>query len=170
MVFELDSGGRTRTVSVERLEAQGSRFRVSIDGRSQEVEAVKVDRSTFSLLFADGRSERVGVAPEGRRGELRVHVRGGSISVAVDGRRWRRSATERGAIAGEERVVAPMPGRVVRVFVTAGDRVEPRQPLVVVEAMKMENEFRAARGGRVKEVGARVGMSVEAGRLLVVIE
>jgi biotin carboxyl carrier protein len=65
--------------------------------------------------------------------------------------------------------VAPMPGKIVRVLVEPGDRVRARQALVVIEAMKMENELRAARDGTVAEVQAREEMSVDAGTLLVVI-
>ena len=63
-----------------------------------------------------------------------------------------------------------MPGRVVRVLVATGDTVEARQPVVVVEAMKMENELRSPKTGRVKEVSVAAGTSVEAGRVLVVID
>jgi len=63
-----------------------------------------------------------------------------------------------------------MPGRVVRVLVNAGDEVAARQGVVVVEAMKMENELRSPKAGTVKEVAVTPGTSVEAGRVLVVIE
>ncbi len=63
-----------------------------------------------------------------------------------------------------------MPGRVVRVLVAVGDEVAHRQGLVVVEAMKMENELGAPRAGRVTEIAVAEGVSVEAGRLLSVIE
>jgi biotin carboxyl carrier protein len=63
-----------------------------------------------------------------------------------------------------------MPGRVVKVLVKIGDRVKAGQGLVVIEAMKMENELRAARDGKVVDVRAREATSVEAGALLVVIE
>ena len=65
---------------------------------------------------------------------------------------------------------APMPGRVLRVLVNAGDPVTARQGVVVVEAMKMENELVSPRDGRVREIHVTEGVSVEAGRLLVVIE
>src|SRR6185312_12205975 len=71
---------------------------------------------------------------------------------------------------GEQKVLAPMPGRVVRVLVAEGDAVDLRQPLVVVEAMKMENELRSPKAGRVKHVSATAGLSVEAGAVLIVIE
>ena len=63
-----------------------------------------------------------------------------------------------------------MPGKVLRVLVRAGDAVEPRQGLVVIEAMKMENELRAARAGRVKSVRVSEGQSVDAGALLAIVE
>jgi biotin carboxyl carrier protein len=63
-----------------------------------------------------------------------------------------------------------MPGRVVRVLVQAGDDVEAKQGVVVVEAMKMENELRSPKTGRVKEVNVSPGTSVEAGRVLLVVE
>jgi biotin carboxyl carrier protein len=63
-----------------------------------------------------------------------------------------------------------MPGRVLRVLVKAGDTVTARQGLVVVEAMKMENEITSPKDGRIKEVGVSDGQSVEVGRLLVVVE
>ena len=69
-----------------------------------------------------------------------------------------------------QRVNAPMPGKVVRVLVSRGDAVKARQGLVVVEAMKMENELRAARDGRVREVFVSEGQSVDAGTPLVVVE
>jgi biotin carboxyl carrier protein len=62
-----------------------------------------------------------------------------------------------------------MPGKIVRVLVKPGDPVRARQGLVVIEAMKMENELRAARDGTVTEVQAREAMSVDAGTVLVVI-
>jgi biotin carboxyl carrier protein len=63
-----------------------------------------------------------------------------------------------------------MPGKVVRVLVKSGEPVRARQPLVVVEAMKMENELRAGRDGLVAEIHAREGESVDAGALLIVVQ
>jgi biotin carboxyl carrier protein len=71
---------------------------------------------------------------------------------------------------GRQQVLAPMPGRVLRVLVQPGDEVQARQGLVVIEAMKMENELMSPKAGRVAEVAVAEGASVEAGRLLVVVE
>ena len=92
------------------------------------------------------------------------------VAVRLNGRRARGRKDDAAAGSGPLRIAAPMPGKVVRVLVKAGDAVRARQPVVVVEAMKMENELRADRDGTVAEIHAREGMSVEAGALLVVIQ
>jgi biotin carboxyl carrier protein len=88
--------------------------------------------------------------------------------VTVNGRR--RVGASAPAAVGPQRIAAPMPGKIVRVFVRPGDAVTARQPLVVVEAMKMENELRASRDGTVAEVHVREGVLVEAGTPLIVIQ
>jgi biotin carboxyl carrier protein len=92
------------------------------------------------------------------------------LDAIVDGRRRRPDRGSGSAGAGEERVTAPMPGRVLRVLVQPGDQVTVRQSLVVVEAIQMENELTAPRDGRVREVHVTPGASVEAGRVLVVLD
>jgi biotin carboxyl carrier protein len=94
------------------------------------------------------------------------------VRIPVHVRNGRRRAGEAAAAGGAavQRIGAPMPGKVVRVLVKAGDEVKVRQGLVVVEAMKMENEVRATRDGRVSELLVVEGQSVEAGATLVVVE
>jgi biotin carboxyl carrier protein len=129
----------------------------------------------FSPRAADTRTtviaREVQVTPTGRAGEMLVSVGGRVIAATANGRRTGRAAADAaGGSHGEQVVRAPMPGRVVRVLVSAGDTVAARQGVVVVEAMKMENELRSPRAGRVKEVPVAAGAAVEAGRVLVVIE
>jgi biotin carboxyl carrier protein len=113
----------------------------------------------------------VSLAPGTAPGELLAYLGGRTAPVTVNASRTGRGAADAGGSAhGEQKVSAPMPGRVVRVLVAAGDEVQARQPVVVVEAMKMENELRSPKAGRVKDVAVAPGASVEAGRVLVVIE
>src|SRR5512137_89884 len=171
MQLHVEVNGRLRTVDVERKEGI---YRVVIDGVERMVDAAAVDASTFSLIcLADGRSsQEVGLSPTGLPGEIAVHMPAGVASARV--RTGRSSRFGRGSGAsqadGTQQVLAPMPGKVVRVLVKAGDEVKARQGLVVVEAMKMENELRSPKDGRVAEVLVAEGASVEAGRLLVVVE
>jgi biotin carboxyl carrier protein len=173
VTFEIEINARSRTVSVERTGP--GRYRVSVDGQAHDVDAVRVGSYGLSILL-DGPggsqiSREIQVAPSNVRGELLVALDGRTVGASVNGRRTGRGAADSGAHAhGEQAVVAPMPGRVVRVLVSPGDTVAARQPVVVVEAMKMENELRSPKAGRVKDVAVAPGTSVDAGRVLVVIE
>ena len=115
-------------------------------------------------------SHEVTLSPDPGSGGLSVRVGGTPVAVSFNGRR-RRGGADPGADAGAgpQRLVAPMPGRIVRVLVKTGEAVAARQPLVVIEAMKMENELRAASDGRVAEIHVVDGQSVDAGALLAVI-
>jgi biotin carboxyl carrier protein len=163
MEFAIEVGGRVRHVAVNRV---GSSFTVSVDGKPWDVDPTLIDPQTLSLLIGH-RSYEVTLAPDQASGQLLVHVGSTAIAVTQNGRRrWGRSAD---GGSGPQRIMAPMPGKVVRVLVKAGEAVQARQPLIVVEAMKMENELRAARAGTVAEMHAREGASVDAGALLAVI-
>jgi len=162
MEYAIEIAGRTRHVAITRT---ASTLTVSIDGKALDVNPVSVNAQTLSLLIGH-RSYEVTLAPDAT-GQLLVRVGSTPVVVTPNGRRrWGRSAD---AGSGPQRIVAPMPGKVVRVLVKAGDAVQARQPLIVVEAMKMENELRAARAGTVAELHAREGSSVDAGALLAVL-
>ena len=175
MNFDIEVGGHPTRVTVER---SGDLFRVEVGGQSYRVDLAHVDGSTLSMILRDhaASSYEVGLAERPTPGEWEVYLRAGVVYTRVDGhgraRRVRRSAgvDPFAATSGQLQVVAPMPGRIVRVLVAAGDEVAARQGLVVVEAMKMENELRAPRAARVKDVHAVEGTTVEAGRVLVVLE
>jgi biotin carboxyl carrier protein len=163
------------TVGLEPGERSGT-FTVTIKNKSRLVDASWLDADTFSLI--DGGAAR----------EIRLHRRDGRGSVGVEfgGRLYEAvvaragtgassppSATGAVSTAGAIepiRVKAPMPGRVVRVLVAVGDRVTARQPVVVVEAMKMENELRAPNSGVVREVLVVPGAAVESGAVLIVVD
>lgn len=171
MTFEIEIDGRVRTVSVEAVGsagAEGGRFRVRIDGQPHEVDSRRTDLGLSLVYPGSLRSVDVAVT-ERTGGEWLLQLPHVAVTAVVDGRRVR-GAVREAAASGEVRVIAPMPGRVVRVLVKAGDQVAARQGLVVVEAMKMENELAAPRAGTVKEIAVGEGQSVEPGRLLVLIE
>ena len=124
----------------------------------------------MSLVFASGgASYDVGFASDAATGLLHVRVGTTTVPVSLNGRR-RRHDDPGHAGAGPQRIVAPMPGKIVRVGVAPGEAVRARQTVVVIEAMKMENELKAARDGTVAELHAQEGASVDAGALLVVIQ
>lgn len=171
MTFDIEINGRLRSISIERTTA--GRYRAIVDGHPRVIDGVRVGSFGLSLLFdgSDGSSRNVQVAPGSERGELLIGVDGQAVSAVLNGRRSGRAAADAGSHAdGEQTIVAPMPGRIVRLLVARGDEVAARQPIVVVEAMKMENELRSPKTGRVKEIAVGAGESVEAGRVLAIIE
>ena len=119
------------------------------------------------------RSYEVSFEARGNGGYV-VHVNGEPIPLSVTDPRKRarrgHAADAGQGVDGPVPIVAPMPGRIVKVLVRPGDTVAARQGVVVVEAMKMENELRAPRAGNVSDVRVREGMSVEANAVLVVVE
>ena len=169
MTFEVELDGKRRSVAIEPT--GGGVFRVAIDGIVHVVRAERTGEFGLSILADEpaGRSLDVTVTPAGPPGEVLVGLGGRTVPVTIDGRR-RRAAHEGTHAQGEQAVTAPMPGRIARVLVSPGDAVAARQGVVVVEAMKMENELRSPKAGRVKDVSVAPGSLVEAGRVLVVIE
>ena len=187
MTFEVEVAGRMRTVTVEPADQSG-RLRVTLDGEPHVLDVARAGEYGLSLLVQppdgtvpfSGRarvgkrtaalSAEVQITPGAVAGEVLAHLHGRTIAVTINNRRARHAADAGAHGHGESSVVAPMPGRVVRVRVSPGEDVSARQGVVVVEAMKMENELRAPRAGRVKEVTVAPGTSVEAGHVLAVIE
>lgn len=171
MTFEVEINGRTRSVSVEHTHT--GHYRLVVDGTPHEVDAARIGNFGLSLILdhESGLSRDLQVAPAAIPGEFLVTLDGRIVSAVIDRRRTARRGSDGAADAdGEQAVLAPMPGRVVRVLVAPGDVVAAKQGVVVVEAMKMENELRSPKAGRVKEVAVTPGTSVDAGRVLVVIE
>ena len=171
MILQAEIGGHLRQIAAERL-GPPDRFRVTIDGRAFDVSASRVDQRTWSLLMPDGSQHLVAVSGALASG-LTVHLPAGDLPVTLPHmRRGRHRDSVRAGLSGEgpARIVAPMPGKVVRILAAVGQQVEAGQGVIVVEAMKMENELRAPRDGVVKEVPVPEGHSVEAGALLAVVE
>jgi biotin carboxyl carrier protein len=120
----------------------------------------------YSILL-EGRSYDVYV--EETPGGVVVSVQGYDFEVDVrDPRRWSRKAASRGG-DGVQTIASPMPGKVVRVLVAVGDPLQAGQGIVVVEAMKMQNEMKALRAGKVLSLPAKEGATVAAGEILATI-
>ncbi len=158
--------------------ADGDDWIVTIDGQVRRVSLMRTGAG-WSLLLADGTQDEGGCRQSydiafdrDSAADVVVHVNGTPVAISLPhlhasaARRRRRG---RAGGTGASEIVAPMPGRVVSVLVEPGDAVVERQPVIVLEAMKMQNEVRAARGGVVAEVRVAGGAAVEAGAVLVVI-
>lgn len=171
---DIDINGRIRSVAVELVDSAAKLFRVSWDDVTRTVDFRQLAADTCSVIVVEGGagSHYVRCVDTDRQGGLDLHVNGAVVHARVNRglTRLTRRADHVASTSGGQYVTAPMPGKVVRLLVQPGDEVEERQGVVVVEAMKMENELRALRAGKVVEVLIDEGDSVETGKVLVVIE
>jgi biotin carboxyl carrier protein len=165
MTCDLETPGGRRAIEFRR---RGSVWEMTLDGRILSVDVTAI-AGRWSLLIGSRSYE---VAVERRsNGERIVYVNGVAVPISIMDPR-ERLVRRRGTVSAEtgpRSIVSPMPGRIVKVLVREGEVVAAQQGLVVVEAMKMENELRAPRAGQVSAVKVVEGMSVEAKTVLVTL-
>jgi len=166
MKYEVHIAGKTRTVELTR---DGARWQISLDGTATDVDAIEIAPGIFSVLL-NGESHEIRVAPN-PNGTLTIHDGPNEFKAEVaDPRAWR--GRKHGAVEaeGRQQIVAPMPGKVIRLLVKPGDKVEAGQGLLVVEAMKMQNEVKSPKTGTVEKLQAKEGQAVNAGDVLAWID
>lgn len=164
MNLRIKINNRVRNVAIHR---GSSRDEISLDGKGIAADVVEVRTGVFSVLI-DGKVFEACVwhAGEGAR----VAIRGVEyIAQIEDPRQWRRGAAGSSSVEGRHNITAPMPGKVVRVLVKGGEKVALGQGLLIVEAMKMQNEIKALKDGTVEKVAVQEGQPVNAGQVLAVI-
>jgi biotin carboxyl carrier protein len=160
-------GGASHDVEVEK---RGHDFSVFIDGQHHDLELVSLDGAVASLRFpASGRSLQV-TYHQGANGSWRVTVGQREFDLEVLTPAEAVEAVSAARDSGPSRLMAPIPGKVVAVKVEPGDEVVPGQSLIVLEAMKMENELAADQKGKVAAIHVAAGDTVEGGELLVELE
>lgn len=168
MKLTAEINGESREV---RIKVDGSRVSAEVDGRSYLLEA-RVSGPGVHLLMLDGRVYECRVeADAGRAAAAEIHIGSRAFSVTlIDPKRLRGGRSAGAQSDGTAQIVAPMPGKVVRLLVEQGAQVEAGDSIVVVEAMKMQNEMKSPRAGTVTELHAQAGATVKAGEVLAVIE
>ncbi len=170
--IDIEVGGTVHQVTVDRDASAADRLRVSWGEVVRLVDVRRLDAHTLSLvgLGEDVTSLEARVVDAESRGKLDVTIDGVLVRASVNTGRTVSLVDPGDASQGPHDVLAPMPGKVVRVLVQEGDDVAAQQSVVVVEAMKMENELATACAGTVKHIPVSEGVSVGAGTVLVVIE
>jgi biotin carboxyl carrier protein len=163
----LDPGAEAKPVIVELTELPGGSLEAKVDGRGVELDVADVE--SHLNVRVDG--QIVDLTTEGLLPELGAIASGQRSIVRVESERMRSAeqAKKSSTVGGSGVVKSPMPGRVVKVLVSKGDSVKAGQGLVVLEAMKMENEVRARAAGTVAEVHVAPGAAVEGNAKLVTL-
>lgn len=166
MKYEVRISGKTHIVE---LEHRADGWHASIEGESGiAADVVEIVPNVFSVLLS-GCSHEIYVTPSSG-GQLQLHTGGLEfLAEVIDPRSWRGRRHGGAEAEGREQILAPMPGKVVRLLVKAGDTVEARQGLLVVEAMKMQNEIRSPKSGTVDRILVAEGQAVNAGEVLCIV-
>jgi biotin carboxyl carrier protein len=165
MTYEILIDGKPHRLELQR---DGNRWLCTLDGKQIEANAVLSRPNVISLLI-DGKGYEV--KREQTATDLHIWVSGVRYAAEVRDPRSLRSRRAAASVAeGPKKVTAPMPGKVVRLLVNENDQVEQGQGLLVVEAMKMQNELKSPKEGRVQRVFATTGGAVNAGDVLVIVE
>ena len=166
MKFEVLINNTRRIVDLER---DANRWRISLDGHLVDADAVEIAPNTYSILL-NGKSHEIRVTPT-PTGALTLQTGPHEFTAEViDPRAWR--GRRQGAIEaeGRQQILAPIPGKIVRVLVQTGEAVQAGQGLLVVEAMKMQNEIRSPKSGTVERLLVKEGQPVNAGEILAWID
>jgi biotin carboxyl carrier protein len=165
MIYDVVVGGKPHRLELERAEGA---WQCRLDGKDIRVDAVLARRDVLSLLI-DGQAYEV----KREQTATDLHMWVGSTRFGVelhDPRSLRSRQASAQDDKGPRKIVAPMPGRVVRLLVAEQAEVEAGQGVVVVEAMKMQNEIKSPKKGVVKKIATTAGAAVNAGDVLAIVE
>jgi biotin carboxyl carrier protein len=165
MVYDVTIDGKDYRLELERAEAG---WRCRLDGREMQMNAVLARRDVLSVLIGGKAYE---IKREWTTTDMHLWV--GSVRYLAELRDPRSLRSRRGADAeekGPKKLLAPMPGKVVRVLIGEQQAVEAGQSILVVEAMKMQNEIKSPKKGTVQKIVAAEGANVNAGDVLAIVE
>lgn len=167
MTFRIEIGGKLRTLSLEPGDTP-QQYRAVLDGQPFDVQAQFLRPGVLSLLL-DGQSYRLVIDEDAN--DPAIYFEGHRYPYRLDDpRSLKARRSHAGAADGPKPIKASMPGRVVRVLAQSGDTVEANQGIVVIEAMKMQNELKSPKAGTVADIRVSPGDTVAAGDVLAVIE
>ena len=160
--------GETRTAI--QMRDEGGQVFADIEGRSYRLDVRPLSAGRFTMTFAGQVFDcRVEGSPESDE-SVAVFVGTKEFSIGIADPKRLRTAASASAHGGEARIIAPMPGKVVRVMVEVGAEVDAGDGIVVVEAMKMQNEMKSPKAGRVSALNVQPGVTVNAGDVLAIVE
>jgi biotin carboxyl carrier protein len=177
MKFVATMDGSQRIIECQRDESNPDHFHMTLDGKAYEVDARKMPSQIVHILMNnhsyDVDLERIAKKSDTLDGRVHVRVRGRVMRFEIlDERRIKMKEAQgfRFDIGGIVNIDSPMPGKVIKILKKEGDEVKEGDGVIVVEAMKMENELRTPKAGKVREIKVKEGDAVEAGARLAQIE
>jgi biotin carboxyl carrier protein len=168
MSFEVKINKRIAQVDLQKWE--GSYVNIMVDGKEYVLDFEKVGNGIFSILHKN-RSHNIELIPGENVKKYTINTDKSTYDVEIiDAETKYKASRQKGAVDDTENTItAPIPGKVVKIPVNVGDKVETGQTLIIFSAMKMESEFKSKKDGIVKEIFVKEGEVVEAKKVMVVV-
>jgi biotin carboxyl carrier protein len=166
MKYEVVMNKRLHSVEFLAPSTSASRVSLTIDGRRIDADAIRVSAGVYSVLLG---GHSIDVTAEDTPSGILLRADGQEFLAEIfDPRSWRRGRGSGIELEGRQQLLAPMPGKIVRVLSAVGHSVKAGEGLLVIEAMKMQNEVRSPKSGKVEKL-AKEGQTVNAGEVLAVV-
>ena len=171
MHYQINIGGKNFQLDLKKETGRENRWLAKVNGREIALDVLQVSENALSIVMEGQSFQARRENSSDENGTRRIIVGGKTYEVTVRDAKSLRSRNQTAAgDSGPLKVKASMPGKVVRVLANKGDSVQAGSGILVVEAMKMQNEVRSPKDGTLKELLAREGMNVNAGDVLAVLE
>lgn len=168
MKLQAEINGEKHEVEIDR---NGREITATVDGRRYELDVSEPERELFLVKNANKVSQVIVSPKAGTVSEFGVTIHGNAVNVEIiDPKRLRGTGNGHDHGDGMAEIKTAMPGKVVRILVETGADVAKGDGIIVVEAMKMQNELKSPKDGTVKDIRAAEGQTVNAGDVLIVIE
>ncbi len=160
-----------RIAKAELLGRDGNKALIGVDGKKYDVDIVMVEPDVYSILF-NGKSYNIELikTAEARKFQLNTYKDSYDVQIIDAETKYLNNRNKKGAAAEENTISSPMPGKVVKIPVGIGQEVEEGTTLIVVEAMKMQSEYKAKGNKIIKEILVSEGVAVNANQALIVLE
>ena len=160
-----------RTAVVELISKEGNFAKILVDGKEYDIDIVEVEQDVYSVLL-NGLSFNVELIPGDHSKAFTVNTYRFSYEAEIiDAEaKYQKNRLKGMSLENENTIIAPMPGKVVKVLLNTGDRVEQGDTVIILSAMKMESEFKAKTAGIIREIRVKEGDTVDGKQVLVVID
>lgn len=169
--MQIEIPNENRECQVEMLEQNGSLYKFTIDGRVIELDILMVENGAYSVIH-EGKSfnfETI-ISDNPKKYIINTLYTSHEVDLVDAASKYQRSRMGADESTADSKIMAPMPGKIVKVFVEPGQAVEQGETLVIVSAMKMESEYKAGKDGIIKEVLVKDGDTVDGGQVMVILD
>jgi biotin carboxyl carrier protein len=170
MAIEIHLGDRV--ANVELLNIDGNKVQIQIDEKIYDVDISMIENGVYSIIYQNKsyNLELVKSSEDSKKYDVSTLYNTIPVEIVDVHRKYMKSRQKDDVDEGQEKIFTPMPGKVIKIPVKKGDKIEPGQTVIIVEAMKMQSEYKVKRECKIKEILVNEGDTVEGNQTLIVLE